>query len=336
MDVRLSPEQQALKDSAVQVVGRLAAQSVRDLDDPERAAKLDSAVAASGWRELRTPSDGGAPWASAVEAAIVAEELSRGLADTAFVGPTLAADLRRLAGAPAGPSHETVALSRDLSGPASMTTGAVAIDAAGATDALVVDALGILGRVTLTSSPTGPDLTRPSVALDNSVITPVGLHPITVDGLARWRALALALTCADLVGVMRGVIELAGDYVKSRRQFGVPVASFQSVQHILADAFVSMEGSRSVSLHAAWGVDALEPREALAAAAIAKAYCARAARTVCEVGIQVHGGIGNTWECLAHVYLRRALLSADVLGGTGANLERVLEQHGIGTNDGLR
>ena len=57
---------------------------------------------------------------------------------------------------------------------------------------------------------------------------------------------------------------------------------------------------------------------------MAKAYCARAAREVCETAIQVHGGIGNTWECLAHVYLRRALLSADVLGDAGGSVTRVL------------
>jgi hypothetical protein len=57
---------------------------------------------------------------------------------------------------------------------------------------------------------------------------------------------------------------------------------------------------------------------------------------VCETGIQVHGGIGNTWECMAHVHLRRALLSIDVLGGTGVNLERVLDHHGIGAVSGLR
>ncbi|PQM49131.1 hypothetical protein C1Y40_00647 [Mycobacterium talmoniae] len=61
--------------------------------------------------------------------------------------------------------------------------------------------------------------------------------------------------------------------------------------------------------HAAWAVDELDPAEAVAAARIAKVYCARATRTVCETAIQVHGGIGNTWECLAHVYLRRALVS---------------------------
>ena len=102
MDVRLSPEQQALRDSAAQVVDRLGPQTVGQLDDGERAEKLDAAIAASGWRELRSPEDGDAPLASGVEVAIIAEELGRGLADAPFVGPTLAAELRRLVGAPAG------------------------------------------------------------------------------------------------------------------------------------------------------------------------------------------------------------------------------------------
>jgi alkylation response protein AidB-like acyl-CoA dehydrogenase len=97
-----------------------------------------------------------------------------------------------------------------------------------------------------------------------------------------------------------------------------------------------MEGSRSIALHAAWAVDALPAGDALGAAAAAKAYCTRAARSVCETAIQVHGGIGNTWECLAHVFLRRALLSGDAFGGVGLNLEQVLTRKGIGGADGLR
>jgi alkylation response protein AidB-like acyl-CoA dehydrogenase len=83
-------------------------------------------------------------------------------------------------------------------------------------------------------------------------------------------------------------------------------------------------------------VDALPSADALAAASAAKAYCARAARAVCETAIQVHGGIGHTWDCLAHVFLRRALLSTEVLGGVGANLDRVLSARGVEGDDGLR
>ena len=91
-------------------------------------------------------------------------------------------------------------------------------------------------------------------------------------------ALGLAATCADLVGVMRGALALAADYARTRRQYGAPIGSFQAVQHLLADALVAMEGSRSIALHAAWAVDALPGTDALAAASAAKAYCARAAR----------------------------------------------------------
>lgn len=141
-------------------------------------------------------------------------------------------------------------------------------------------------------------------------------------------ALGLALTSADLVGVMQGALDLAVDYAKDRNQYGQAIGSFQAVQHMLADACVVTEGARSVTLHAAWAVGALAPDDALAAAATAKAYCARAARDVCETSIQVHGGIGNTWDCLAHIYLRRALASSDAFGGVGPNLERVLA-HGL-------
>ena len=112
MDVRLSPEQQALRDSAARVVDQLGPHAVGELGDLERRAKLDAAVDASGWRELRTADDGGGPLASGVEAAIVAEELGRGLADVPFLGPTLAASCGGWPGRPPSESVETVALDR--------------------------------------------------------------------------------------------------------------------------------------------------------------------------------------------------------------------------------
>src|SRR6476469_1012733 len=138
MDVRFSAEQRALRDSVVQVVDNHAARTVAQLDDRERAAKLDAAVTAAGWRELRAAGDDGHPWASAVEAGIVAEELARGLADVSFIGPTLAADLRRATGAPASIAFETVLLTTDLAAPASAEKGGVAVDAANIATALAV------------------------------------------------------------------------------------------------------------------------------------------------------------------------------------------------------
>jgi alkylation response protein AidB-like acyl-CoA dehydrogenase len=161
-----------------------------------------------------------------------------------------------------------------------------------------------------------------------------GARPLTADDLAQWTALGLALTSADLVGVMRGVIDVTVAYACERTQFGVAVGSFQAVQHLLAEARCLMEGSLSVALHASWAVDELPPDEALAAGRVAKAYCARAARTVCETAVQVHGGIGNTWDCIVNVYLRRTLLSSQWFGDDGVQL-RELERTRLGTADGL-
>ena len=343
MDVRLSSEQVALRDSAAAVVDRLGPATVADLDDVERAAKLDAAVAAAGWRELRTPSDEGSPWASAVEVALIAEELGRGLADAAFLGPTLAAELRRRAGAPVAPASESVALGRDLSRLAEGDDDAdTAIDAHGARSALLHlprDGGWRLGAMVLGPETTGADLTRP-VAHRREGGRVVAVEDETrlldTEDMVRWRSLGLAVLCADLVGTMRGALELATEYAKERKQYGATIGSFQAVQHLLADAHVAMEGSRSIALHAAWAVDAVSADKALAACSAAKAYCARAARSVCETSIQVHGGIGNTWECLAHLFLRRALFSTEVLGGVGQSLERVLAARGIGGDDGLR
>ena len=115
-----------------------------------------------------------------------------------------------------------------------------------------------------------------------------------------------------MVGTARGAHTLACDYAKIREQYGKSIGSYQAVAHLLAESLALIEGSVSVLRHAAWAVDELAPAEAIRAGRVAKVYCARAARTVCETAIQVHGGIGNTWECLAHVYLRRALTSTQL------------------------
>jgi alkylation response protein AidB-like acyl-CoA dehydrogenase len=335
MDVRFSSEQRALRDSVAQLVERLRPESVRALDDGERVAKLDAALTASGWRELRTADDAGAPWATGVEVAIVAEQLAQGAVDAPFIGPVLAADLRRRLGA-APAAAETIAVTLDLSAPAradgdAFEHAALAVDAAQATAALVLTRDGGLAQMPLGAATTGVDLTRRVVEITpGAAVAAVSDRALPADDVTQWTALGLALTSADLLGTMRGAVRLARDHALSRHQYGAAIGSFQAVQHLLADAHVATEGSASAALHAAWAVDALAPQDALAAAAAAKAYAARAARMVCETVIQVHGGIGNTWECMAHVFLRRALVSSDLFGGVGPNLTRVLEHHRIG------
>jgi hypothetical protein len=256
LDVRLTSEQQQLREAAAKLADDLGPGSVADLDDASRIARLEKAVEATGFRTLRT--DG----ASGVEVAIVAEEFARGLVDVPFLGPVLSDDL--------------------------------------------ADRLG--RQPSAAEAPASVDLTK---SLAGVVESPSELSELSEEDASRWRALALAVTCADLVGAARGAQALAVDYAKVREQYGATIGSYQAVGHLLAESLALIEGSVSVMRHAAWAVDELPAAEAIEAAKVAKIYCARAALAVCETSIQVHGGIGNTWECLAHVYLRRVLTATE-------------------------
>lgn len=288
MDVRLTAEQQQLRDAAAKLADDLGPAAVADLADDGRIARLDKQIAATGFRSLR--SDG----ASGVEVAIVAEEFGRRLLDAPFLGPVLADDLAHRTGADAG--EATVAVDDR------------AIDARGARRALWLSGAAVLAT-DVGAARAGADLTRAEAELAGA---PETVGELAGDAAARWHALAMVTTSADLVGIARGAHAVACDYAKIREQYGKQIGSYQAIAHLLAESLALIEGSVSVLRHAAWGVDELEPAQAIRAAQIAKVYCARATRTVCETAVQVHGGIGNTWECIAHVYLRRALTSTEL------------------------
>ena len=283
MDARLSAEQADLRDAAAKLADDLGPRSVLDLDNAERVARLEKAVAAAGWRSLR--SDG----ASGVEIALVAEELSRGLVDVPFLGPVLADALRPMPGA-------------------TLAVDGVAVDARGAAAALALDRRRLL-TVPLADGAVGVDLTR-HVALAAGEPQPAG--EISGADATRWQALAIVVTAAEQLGAARGAHALACSYARVRAQYGQAIGGYQAISHLLAEGLALIEGSRSILRYAAWAVDALRPAEALRLARIAKVYCGTSARTVCETAIQVHGGIGNSWECLAHVYLRRVLAGAEL------------------------
>ncbi|MBH0780712.1 acyl-CoA dehydrogenase family protein [Nocardia bovistercoris] len=288
MDVRLNGEQRQLRDAAAKLADDLGPGSVADLNDGNRRARLERAIDTAGWRTLRT--DG----ASGVEVAIVAEEFGRGLIDVAFLGPVLADDLFGKATADGGAW--------------TLAVGDRAIDARGRDRVLTLEEHRIFAAQVGDPRP-GADLTRDAAHVTGAR-EQVG--ELSADELTKWQALAVTVTTADLLGIARGAQRLAVDYAAIREQYGKTIGSYQAVAHLLAENQALIEGSISVLRHAAWAVDELDPDAALRAARIAKVYTARATRTVCETSIQVHGGIGNTWDCLAHVYLRRALTSTEL------------------------
>jgi alkylation response protein AidB-like acyl-CoA dehydrogenase len=134
--------------------------------------------------------------------------------------------------------------------------------------------------------------------------------------------LARVALAAEQVGGAQRCLELSVEYAKVRHQFGRPIGSFQAIQHTCADMFVLVESARSAAYHAAWTADH-DAAGLAAAAATAAAYCGDAFHRCAGDTIQVHGGIGFTWEHDAHLYWKRARADRALLGAPAAQRERI-------------
>ncbi|MGH3033173.1 MAG: acyl-CoA dehydrogenase family protein, partial [Gaiellaceae bacterium] len=126
----------------------------------------------------------------------------------------------------------------------------------------------------------------------------------------------------EAVGVAQRALELGVEHARTREQFGRPIGVYQAVSHPLADSYVETELARSLAYWAAWCV-AVEDERAPVAVAAAKAYASEAAVAVCERAIQVHGGIGFTWEHVLHRLYKRAQWIAAFAGSPTAHRARV-------------
>jgi alkylation response protein AidB-like acyl-CoA dehydrogenase len=133
-----------------------------------------------------------------------------------------------------------------------------------------------------------------------------------------------ALLAAEQVGAGQHLLDLSVDYAKSRLQFGRPIGSFQAVKHRLADLLVDLEHARSTAYHAVWALADGSDDPALAVS-IAQATCSAAFTRIATDTIQVHGGIGFTWEHQAHLYFKRAITDAALLGSSEQHRSRVAE-----------
>ncbi|SRX79641.1 acyl-CoA dehydrogenase family protein [Mycolicibacterium parafortuitum] len=207
---------------------------------------------------------------------------------------------------------------------------------AGAADVLLVaagtpDGVGLfavdaeasaLQRIPLTTL----DLTRPQATV---VLTDAPAELIAgPDEAERVITHALqvgaALLAVEQVGAAQHLLDLSVDYAKNRLQFGRPIGSFQAVKHRLADDLVALEHARSTAYHAVWALTDGSDDPALAVS-IAQAICSDAFVRVATDTIQVHGGIGFTWEHQAHLYYKRAYTDAALLGSAEQHRSRVAE-----------
>ena len=143
--------------------------------------------------------------------------------------------------------------------------------------------------------------------------------PADIDA---WLERATVALAAELVGTARWLLHTTIEYAKQRVQFDVPIGSFQAIQHKLANMSLAVERSISATYYAAMAIDADDP-DRHRAAHVAKAAAGRAATLCAKDGIQIHGGIGYTWEHDLHLYIRRAYASEHLLGTSGWHHDRL-------------
>jgi len=308
-------------------------------------AKLwDQMAAELGLASLHVPEALGGQGFSFVELAVVFEEAGRALvASPLFSSVALGANAilaagsaeqqaRLLPGIASGEVLATAALGDPgttvtadgdrLSGTArfvvdGMTAGLIAVPAGGALYVVEAGAAGVERRALPTL-----DLTRPqaTVTLNGAAAERLG----DGDPAATARAHDHALVClaAEMAGGARRCLDDAVAYAKERVQFGVPIGSFQGIKHQLAELLMKVEQAAAVAYHAAGAAAAGDPELSLVAS-IAKAYCSDAYTEMATESIQIHGGIGFTWEHDAHLFFRRARASEVMLGDATFHRERI-------------
>jgi alkylation response protein AidB-like acyl-CoA dehydrogenase len=279
VDFSFTEEQQELRDSARSwLAERYPPERVAELAESEAGWDPGSwsQLAELGWLGVSVPEEHGGAGLGFLEEAILLEELGYAL----YPGPYLATVALALPGL-------------DPDEQARVAAGEVRWSAE--VRGLVPD----WGRVDRVVGDPGDGEAVPSI----DPTRPLG-RVASRDGLPGPRALA-ALAC-EAVGVAQRALEWGVEHARTREQFGKPIGVYQAVSHSLADSYVEIELARSLAYWAAWAV-AEGDEQAEVAAAAAKAQATEAAVSACERSIQVHGGIGFTWEHPLHRWYKRAL-----------------------------
>ncbi len=297
-------------------------------------------LAEMGYLGLVTPVEAGGQGLGAIELAIVQEEMGRICMPGPYLDAVLAGAVLAAAGGQqallgdlqAGKKLVTIAREdapfAGSPGPAARFEGnrvrgsKYFVPFAAAADALLVTtADGIClasGPFESTPLPTIDPAQRFAAVKLEHTATRVG--PLTL--LERVGQLASVGAAAMLLGIMSKLLDTTLEYVRTRKAFGRPIGAFQALQHRLADMLLRIESTRSAVYRAAWSVDAGDAETVLA-------YAGDASRHVCGEAIQMHGGIGFTWELDVHLYFKRAKTLEQHYGATETQVERALAAAGF-------
>jgi alkylation response protein AidB-like acyl-CoA dehydrogenase len=343
---KLSAEQDAYQEAFRGWLADVAPpQAVRRWLDEADASAFESRFAADGWAGVGLPETLGGQGGGLTELALTAEELARAAAPSAawlatvLAVPALAGQAAALTGQPAAllvPAEvipdQAAPLAVDEAG---AVTGSVPRVLAGDTASwLVVPAgNGSAGELRLVdASAPGVARTRRQL-LDRSrsaadvVLNRVPSAPLPGDAagaLTRASARAAVLVAADSLGAAERMLALAVQYSGQRRQFGVPIGSFQAVKHAAAAIEVGIEAARSAVHFAAASVDAGDPQSLLHAAAVKAQVTADGVRAA-ESALTMHGAIGYTWEYDLQLFFKRARLDRELYGAPAAWNERIAD-----------
>ncbi len=300
------------------------------VEDPASAgnpASLWRAAGEQGWLAVTVPDEHDGLGLGLVEAQVIARALGAGVAPGPWRGTVLAAEAVRLAGSA---EQRKTWLSRLATGDA---VGAFATRGT-APGALPAVEYGAIADVVVAPTADGLTLVTGASAVsrgtydgtvrlaDLAADAGEALPGATQEVVADLRARAVVLVAADLVGVAREAITRTVAYDRDRKQFGVPVGSFQAIKHDLADLHVAVTMAEHAALYAAHAVDAAR-EDADLAVAVAKAKAGDVALAATAAMIQYHGGIGYTWEHEAHFFYKRAKRLAGLWGDAEAHRARI-------------
>ncbi len=320
-------EQGEIKGTARQfIASRFKPDRVRELAEAGTYDEgLWAEVAELGWPGIAIPEEYGGQGLGMVELVVLCEELGFACAPLPFLSNAAAG----LAIEAAGTDEQK---SRWLPGIASGEGRGAAGEASLIADgegAAVVVVIGEEGASVLD----GPSAQlEPLDVIDAtrrySRVDPAGGEALPGDVDAARDRISVAIA-AELVGVGQRAMEMAVEYAKEREQFERPIGAYQGVSHACAQMLYDVEEARSLTYSAAWAADA-EPESLPIAAAMAKARASEAAWSICKASIQVHGGIGFTWEHDLHFLLKRARAGGQMFGTAARHKERVASLSGLG------
>jgi alkylation response protein AidB-like acyl-CoA dehydrogenase len=322
MDFDLSDDQAALRDGARELLDGLASPvRVRAHSGTDAAydAALWTAMTDQGWLGIEVPEARGGVGLGAVEVAVLGEELGRHAAPAPFVSTVLAIDAFATAG-------EDEWVDRLVAGDALACVAwdpAAPVPYAPSADVAVVIFDDAVYALEITDRPRrqpAMDLTRELGWLE---FDPARARKIGgTEARSRLLDRGATFTAADLLGSASRALDMAVEHAKDRVQFGRPIGSFQAVKHRCADMLVDVEGMRSTVYWAAWCVGACDD-DAHVAASTAKTWCSDASKRVMSSALQVHGGIGFTWEHDLHLFMKRAQLDQLTFGDAAFHRERL-------------